>query len=234
MLGYYNYTVILTYCSVASAVIGIFAGLAGEGHPFVATVCLMFCGLFDAFDGMVARKRKQSTDNEKRFGIQIDSLSDLIAFGVLPCAICYALYTSHMNPLSSDVIGILRPFVNLQVPIYVTIFCLYVLAALIRLAFFNVQEENRQKQTSEKRKDYSGLPVTAAAIIFPIVSLIQFIYGKSVDLSPIFALSMVVVGILFLSKITVKKISLRGILLLVALGIVEFGVILFFALNYYA
>ena len=42
---------------------------------------------------------------------------------------------------------------------------LYVLAAVIRLAYFNVTEETRQQQTTEKRKYYQGLPVTTSAFI---------------------------------------------------------------------
>ena len=45
---------------------------------------------------------------------------------------------------------------------------LYVLAGLIRLAYFNVTEELRQKETDACRKSYSGLPITSAALIFPI------------------------------------------------------------------
>ena len=48
---------------------------------------------------------------------------------------------------------------------------LYVLAAMIRLAYFNVQEEIRQKEEGGVRKYYQGLPVTSAALIFPFVEL---------------------------------------------------------------
>ena len=64
MLGFYNYTVILTYISLCSAVTGIFTAIAGSGHPFIATACLMVCGCCDAFDGMVARSKKDRTEQE--------------------------------------------------------------------------------------------------------------------------------------------------------------------------
>ena len=78
MLGFYNYTVVLTYLSLCSGITGIYLTLVGRGHPGLATVCLLISGLLDAFDGKVARTRTQSTDQEKRFGIQIDSLCDLV------------------------------------------------------------------------------------------------------------------------------------------------------------
>ena len=47
----------------------------------------MFSGFCDMFDGIVARTKKDRTDEEKRFGIQLDSLSDIVCFGVLPFVI---------------------------------------------------------------------------------------------------------------------------------------------------
>ena len=58
MLGFYDYTVVLTYCSVISAVIGIYVSLSGAGHPYIGVMLLLLCGLFDTFDGRVARSRR--------------------------------------------------------------------------------------------------------------------------------------------------------------------------------
>lgn len=82
MIGFYDYTVILTYLSLLSAVTGI--GLAVARHPLLAILCLMFSGLCDMFDGRVARTKKNRTAEQKGFGIQIDSLCDIVAFGILP------------------------------------------------------------------------------------------------------------------------------------------------------
>ena len=85
MIGFYDYTVILTYLSLLSAVTGI--GLAVARHPLLAILCLMFSGLCDMFDGRVARTKKNRTAEQKGFGIQIDSLCDIVAFGILPAVI---------------------------------------------------------------------------------------------------------------------------------------------------
>ena len=77
MLGFYDYTVVLTYCSVISAVIGIYVSLSGAGHPYIGVMLLLLCGLFDTFDGRVARSKKNRTEKEKAFGVQIDSLSSM-------------------------------------------------------------------------------------------------------------------------------------------------------------
>ena len=91
MIGFYDYTVILTYFSLLSATSGIVVALSGGGHPYYGCLFLLFCGFCDAFDGKVARTKKGRTRMEKDFGIQIDSLSDLVAFGVLPACIGAAL-----------------------------------------------------------------------------------------------------------------------------------------------
>lgn len=91
MIGFYDYTVILTYLSILSGTTGIILCLNGIGHPYLGMFFLLFSGLCDTFDGKVARTKKNRTEKMKKFGIQIDSLSDLIAFGVLPACIGIAL-----------------------------------------------------------------------------------------------------------------------------------------------
>ena len=90
MIGYYSYTVILTYLSLIFAMAGIH--LSFNGMYQWAFICLIMCGICDTFDGMVARSKKNRTDEEKRFGIQIDSLCDLVAFGVFPAILGYAYF----------------------------------------------------------------------------------------------------------------------------------------------
>ena len=84
-IGFYDYTVILTYMSLVSAVLGMV--FAHKGAFGAAMLCLFLSGFCDAFDGTVARTKKNRTEEEKAFGIQIASLSDIVAFGVLPAVI---------------------------------------------------------------------------------------------------------------------------------------------------
>lgn len=151
-IGFYDYTVWLTYLSCASAVFGIIS--ACHGNTTLAVICVLFSGFCDLFDGIVARTKKDRTKDQKNFGIQIDSLSDVIAFGVLPATI---FYVNGVN----TVVGI------------VILVC-YVLCGLIRLAFFNVLETNRQANPEESAcaKEFRGMPITFSAIITPIVCLV--------------------------------------------------------------
>lgn len=70
MIGYYNYTVVLTYISLASSVFGMTQAIHGRFKT--AILCLAISGLCDMFDGKIARTKKDRTEDEKAFGIQID------------------------------------------------------------------------------------------------------------------------------------------------------------------
>ena len=88
-IGFYNYTVILTYMSMISAVIGMIESC--KKNMTAAIICLVISGICDLYDGTVARTKKDRTEDEKMFGIQIDSLCDVISFGVFPAVLSYNL-----------------------------------------------------------------------------------------------------------------------------------------------
>lgn len=236
MIGIYDYTVILTYLSLMSAGTGIVVSLSGSGHPYWGAFFLLLCGLFDAFDGRVARMKKNRSQMECNFGIQIDSLADVIAFGVLPATIGIALLRT--SPILSGA-GIFNdnyfavPWTAVVFKtICYAILILYILAALIRLAYFNVTEEERQRTEGGKRKTYTGLPVTSASLIFPSVLLLRYILPM--DISIVYVPVALLVGFLFLSKIQVPKPGLRGILIMIGVGILEcvaLGIFLYLKIN---
>lgn len=216
MIGFYDYTVILTYMSLASAVSGM--ACAATGHPIWATLCLLFCGLCDMFDGKVARAKKNRTEEEKAFGIQIDSLSDIVAFGVLPAVIAITVTGGAWYICVAAVF--------------------YVLAGLIRLAYFNVTEEMRQRTTDEVRKNYAGLPITSAALIFPTFYCAVAVYCMSVDnitiLLSLFAEKllpgllcglMLLTATLFIVPIKVRKPGTKTLYLFLAIGLVLAGIL---------
>lgn len=202
MIGYYNYTVILTYLSLISALFG--THLAFRGEPVGALICLLLCGAFDSFDGMVARTKEGRTEEEKKFGIQIDSLVDMFSFGIFPAIIGYTM--------------------GLNGWLWFAIFALYAICAVSRLGYFNVAEEMRQKETTEKRKYYQGLPVTSSSLIFPAVYLLKAAVGLG-TMQGIYGIMMLVVALAFVIDFKVIKPGLKGIL---AMGVV--GVFIFIGL----
>lgn len=226
MIGFYDYTVILTYLSLMSGTIGIMLCLNGMGHPYLGMFFLLFSGLCDTFDGKVARSKKDRTTQMKKFGIQIDSLSDLIAFGMLPACIGIAMlrYTMCIPDLSGVTRYLLTHY-TLQTQIVLSLIAvLYVLAAMIRLAYFNVMEED-QNRDETGAKIYTGLPVTSAALIFPAVLLIHMLIRA--DLTFLYFGVMLITGGLFISKIQIKKPQNKGIATMIFFGAVECVVLIF-------
>lgn len=219
MIGVYDYTVILTYLSLLSAGCGIVVSLSGAGHPYYGMFFLLFCGLCDAFDGRVARTKAGRTEMEVNYGIQIDSLADVVAFGVLPACIGAAMM--WRSPMFSDLFDLIgKPYNSILKFVLFAVLILYILAAVIRLAYFNVTEEERQKTEGGARLYYTGLPVTSASIIFPLILVAQYLTDFDITfLYPVFA---VLTGFAFISKIQVRKPKLRGILILIGIGLLEF------------
>lgn len=193
MLGFYDYTVVLTYISLMISIYGMF--YAWGGNFRYAILCLAISGLCDMFDGKIARTKKDRTEDGKKFGIQIDSLCDVVCFGAFPIIICYSM--------------------GMKGPASKLILALYGVASVIRLAYFNVTEEKRQQETEEVRQYYQGLPITSMAIILPFVYLIKKICG----IHFLFVLNavVVVVGVLFISDVKVKKPHNPALIILVAL-----------------
>ncbi len=220
MIGVYDYTVILTYLSMISGCIGTIIAMTGIGHPFVGALFLMVSGLCDGFDGRVARSKKNRTKLEKDFGVQIDAFSDLIAFGVLPAAIGVAMLRA--SDKFTD-----RPFwkddgkYEWYPILLVAIAVIYVLAGMIRLAYFNATEEERNKEAEEKGSHYfTGLPITTASIVFPMVLILH--YYMHFDFSIVYFIVMLILAVLYLASFKMRKPGRVGILVQVLIGAGEF------------
>ena len=188
-IGFYDYTVILTYLSLFSAVFGMICAVDGEFNTSI--VCLLIAGICDAFDGTIARTKKDRTEDEKAFGIQLDSLCDVISFGVFPACLCHSMG------------------VNGKIGMLIGLF--YCLCAVIRLAFFNVLEANRQKTEGGCNKAYRGLPVTSISIILPFIYGLQFIMPEHV-FTMLLHVVLVVVAFLFILDFSVRKPNIQKLL----------------------
>ena len=137
MIGFYNYSVIVTYLGVISSMIGI--SLACNGIFDGAILCLALAGACDTFDGKIARAMKNRTHEMEIFGVQIDSLCDMVCFGVTPAVICYQMGLKSVAGICCEIF--------------------FVLCGVIRLAYFNMLEElKHSKPASADEKKYYHLP----------------------------------------------------------------------------
>lgn len=88
VIGKWNKSVILTYIGLLISILGIYISFNIENGTKYAMTCLIIAGICDLFDGVVARKCERN-EEEKNFGIQLDSLVDVIDFIALPTAIFF-------------------------------------------------------------------------------------------------------------------------------------------------
>jgi len=123
---------VITSASLFSGFYAIVAAI--NGQYFHAAVAIMISGVFDGLDGRVARL----TGTTSKFGMEYDSLCDLVAFGVAPAVLAYE--------------WVLRPYGRYG---WLAAF-LYVATTALRLARFNTQD------TTSAKNEFTGLPCPAA------------------------------------------------------------------------
>jgi len=184
------------------------------GQIRYALLCLMLCGICDMFDGTLA-KRATRNSRQVNFGVQIDSLADLTCFGIQPAVIGYFIFGDYLK----DVLGLAGTILT------IVVMCAYILAALIRLAYYNVIEAELQKEHA-KRVHYDGLPVTTSALILPVIYS-AYTWFK-IPFPPTYAIAMVAVSAAFLMKFQIPKIKPRYLVVFLAVGL-PFVIYLFFS-----
>jgi len=141
--GIYILPNLFTSCSLFGGFYSIIAAI--QGRYDAAAIAILISAIFDGLDGKIAR----FTNTTSQFGVEYDSLSDLVAFGVAPGLLVFEWS--------------LKPFGRVG---WLAVF-LYIICGALRLARFNIQ-----KNTLESRY-FKGLPIPGAAIF--IATLVLFI-----------------------------------------------------------
>lgn len=144
------------------------------GFFMYAALFLLIAVLFDFLDGKIARMSKKVTEQGKAFGKQLDSLADLVSFGVAPAVFGFAE--------------------GLQEWWHIIILLFFVIAGMLRLARFNI---------TENQGFYEGVPITMNGILFPVLYFISLKFSYPVAYNLV-AYSVMALGMLF--SIKVKKI----------------------------
>ena len=200
LIGFYKLSTFVTYLSVISSIVGIYYGI--NGKVAYALMFLIISGVLDGFDGKIARACKR-TEQEKEFGIQLDSLADMVSFIFLPIAICYGL--------------------GLNEYYHVAIYALYALGGVIRLAYFNVMANETGKDGPVKY--YKGLPVPSCVVALPILYLVNHIFNLNI-LGTMYTISVAALALLFILNFKLKK--PQGYFPYIFLGLGIVGIILLF------
>lgn len=177
ILGVYNRAGVVTFSGLILALSACI--LSFNGRFELAVVCFMFAGLCDLFDGLVARKTNH-TAMEKEFGFHLDSLVDIVSFGVTPGIILlHAGFNDTLDHLLIVFLG-----------------C----SAAMRLAFFNTTK----KDHGADLRTFIGLPVTYSALVLPVV----FTVGTFMDpgmYTTMVRVTLLVLSLLYVLKIPVPK-----------------------------
>jgi len=179
IIGKWNKSVILTYIGLIFCIFGIFICITKQNSINIAMSCLIISGICDLFDGFIARKCKR-TEEEKKFGIELDSLVDVANFVVFPIVI----------------------FINMGITSYYSlfIFVLFAICGIARLAYFNIKVENIDGPV----KYYLGLPVTYSALIFPLMYLFRYTLPLNI-FNIIFTISIFMVSLFNILNIKILK-----------------------------
>jgi CDP-diacylglycerol--serine O-phosphatidyltransferase len=128
---------------------------------------------------------------------------------VLPSAVGYGLFFDGTHSFW-------------MIAVYWLAGCCLALAALIRLANFNVEEELRQEQTSANREQFIGMPVVFSAGIIPLLVAVISAFDLGLFGFGLFAAAMPVIGVMFLlKKLHVPKPAGKRLVSLFLVGLVE-------------
>ncbi|NPA94421.1 MAG: CDP-diacylglycerol--serine O-phosphatidyltransferase [Thermodesulfobacteria bacterium] len=176
-IGVYNAPYLVTMLGLFSAVSCCFLSFGGQKE--LAVIAFIFAGLFDLFDGVVARL-KERNEKEAAFGLYIDSVVDAISFGLTPVTLLMAWGLKSVMDL--------------------ILFCIYCLCATTRLAYFNVLQQSQKTSPSH----YRGLPVTYSALIIPLVLTVGLFFRGSSFTWPL-RITVVLLSFFFVYDVPVKK-----------------------------
>ena len=199
MIGKWNKSVILTYIGLTISVLGIMLAIFDINLKYVM-ICLIVAGICDLFDGTVARRCKR-TKEETKFGIELDSLVDVMSFIALPLVILFSINSSLL---------------------FIPIAIIYAIFAIARLAYFNIKTADSNKAI----KSYIGLPATYAALVFPLIFLLSYLLENSLFIT-IYNVITILVSILFIIKVKIPKPRLISSIILLLIAIIVSIIYLF-------
>ena len=208
-IGYYNMANLVTLLGLALSVVACFVSVSNTGDPAnikIAVALFLLSGLCDMFDGRIARGGAARNRKQKLFGIQIDTVCDMVSFGVTPVVIAYCLGFNEWYCCA----------------VYVMFAC----CGAIRLAYFNTQAVEETPDLN--MKCFTGVPIPFSCLILPLLMLL-FSFFDVVVVKIAFLVLYFLTGIAFIVNVKIKKLNaVQGVILIVAELI---GVVLMFVLK---
>ncbi len=179
IIGYYNLANLVTLVGLACALLACF--MVSRGQYIFAMLSYGIAALCDAMDGRIARATTTMTKRERFYGVQLDSLCDIISFGAVPCFMAYMLGYNGV--------------------IDIVIFMLFVVCGVTRLANFNT--ESAVDTADMKPKFFTGMPIPFSQIIFPLLLIVHVLVGSPVYW--LFRIVYLLIGLAFVLRFRMPK-----------------------------
>ena len=182
--------------TILPSVVTLFAFMAGltsvkfalSGKWELAVAAVLAAGIFDGLDGTVARLLKSTS----RFGAELDSLSDVVAFGVAPAILLYLFMLNELDRLGWAVALI------------------YASAMALRLARFNARLED-DRQAKKTSSFLTGVPAPMGAGLLLAPMMLEFAYGSKILEGYALAVAGYAIFIALLMVSTLPTISLKAL-----------------------
>jgi len=193
---------LITCLSMTAGLLGVSEAIAARFES--SAWFILLCVLLDKADGTVARWLRATS----RFGIEMDSLSDLISFGVAPAVLALAFLSGKAaaTPLAA--------LAQYRALVYAGSF-LYVIAAALRLAKFNVVTETYGS------KFFFGIPTTVCGALVASYFLTARKYALPIRTLEALPVVMIVLALLMVSRIPFPKVGRRETLVMNAFTLVN-------------
>jgi CDP-diacylglycerol--serine O-phosphatidyltransferase len=174
--------------------IRVSASATREDDYYLSALLIVFAMFFDILDGRVAR----ATKTQSAFGLQIDSLADVISFGAAPAMLVY-----HWTLFRLD---------GARLPLGLVVSFIYVACGAVRLARFNVLSMGEQGKPSKPGKYIVGLPIPGAAgILVSIIVANHAAAGVLGGAEYVWPLLAVTLGLSFLMVSTIRFRSFKDV-----------------------
>ncbi|WP_138429494.1 CDP-diacylglycerol--serine O-phosphatidyltransferase [Fodinibius saliphilus] len=183
-------TVIPSFFTLMNLFCGFLAIISiAEGRLFFGAWLIVFAGLFDALDGFMARLSNATS----QFGIELDSISDVVSFGVAPGFLLYAFGLAEM-PFVGIILSALPP-----------------LCGAVRLARYNVDVHENFDDDKGRDDFFKGLPIPGQAIMIAAFYLtfynqIEIFEGLEYGLNTVLVPLIILLSFLMVSTIPFDKI----------------------------
>lgn len=172
-------SIVPSFFTMANMFSGYFSVIqCTQEHYTQAAWLIVAAAVFDTIDGTLARLTRSSSN----FGIQYDSLADVISFGLAPSYLAYSVFFRAWGT-----IGLLISFLPL-------------VFGSIRLARFNIKQDG-----TPKKEKFEGLPIPAAALVIATYIIFNFYFWDRLLGTKLFLILMLFVSVVMISTIAYEK-----------------------------